>query len=76
MVVAINYIDMANGDNSNKNPKCGKKIQINYQGKSTVATIVDTCPSCDKGALDLAPKVFAALADLDVGVITVTWDYI
>lgn len=76
MVVAINYIDMANGANSNKNPKCGKKIKVSYQGKSTEATIVDTCPSCAKGALDLAPKVFEALADLDVGVITVTWDYI
>ncbi|SAM08159.1 hypothetical protein [Absidia glauca] len=39
MVVAINYIDMANGANSNNNPKCGKKIKISYQGKSTEATI-------------------------------------
>ncbi|ORZ25876.1 RlpA-like double-psi beta-barrel-protein domain-containing protein-containing protein [Absidia repens] len=76
MVVALNAPDMANGANSNNNPKCGEKIEIHYESKSVVATIVDTCPSCDKGALDMSPAVFAALADLDLGVIKVTWDYI
>ncbi|CAO3594461.1 unnamed protein product [Absidia cylindrospora] len=76
MVVALNAPDMANGANSNNNPKCGEKIEIHYESKSVVATIVDTCPSCAKGALDMSPAVFAALADLDLGVIKVTWDFI
>ncbi|CAO3594462.1 unnamed protein product [Absidia cylindrospora] len=42
MVVALNAPDMANGANSNNNPKCGEKIEIHYESKSVVATIVDT----------------------------------
>ncbi|KAI8063584.1 RlpA-like double-psi beta-barrel-protein domain-containing protein-containing protein [Gongronella butleri] len=76
MVVALNEADMANGSNSNSNPKCGKQIDITYGGKSVTATIVDTCPSCPKGALDLSPAVFEQLAKLSVGVIQLQWSYV
>lgn len=75
LVVALNHIDMANGSNPNKNPKCGKKINIFHGGKTVQATIVDTCPVCDKGAIDVSPAVFSKFADFDVGVLTASWDY-
>ncbi|KAI9354964.1 hypothetical protein BD770DRAFT_324325 [Pilaira anomala] len=54
-VVAVNYIQMKNGANPNKNPLCHKKVKINGpKGKEVMANIVDTCPGCNKGCLDMS----------------------
>ena len=44
------------------NPNCGQKIQIDYNGKTAQATIMDLCPGCT-GAndIDLSRAVWAAL---------------
>ncbi|KAA8619579.1 DPBB-1 domain containing protein [Pyrenophora tritici-repentis] len=34
------------------NPWCGKKVKVNYNGGSVVATIMDLCPGC-KGTYDV-----------------------
>ncbi|KAG9237558.1 putative allergen Asp f 7 [Amylocarpus encephaloides] len=43
----------------NKNPLCGKMITVVYGGKSVVAKVVDTCPGCAAGALDLSHAAIA-----------------
>lgn len=53
---------------------CYTTITITYQGKSAQATIVDTCPGCPLGGLDLTPALFAFFADISVGVITGDWN--
>ena len=39
------------------------------------AVVVDLCPGCASGSIDLSPAAFEQLADLSVGRIEVTWDY-
>lgn len=55
LVVAVNHGQMKNGANPNKNPYCNKNIKIvGKTGKSVQARIVDTCPGCDHGCLDMS----------------------
>lgn len=79
LVVALSYVDFdpqtPNG-NPNNNPLCGRRLRAHYAGKSVDVTAVDRCPGCNSGDLDLSPAAFQALADLSVGVIQSTWEYI
>lgn len=60
-VVAVSHEIMSayNGANPNKNPLCGTFITITGKdGNKYPAKIVDTCPGCDKGSLDLPEAYF------------------
>ena len=46
---------------------CGRKLKVTKGKKSIVATVVDTCPGCAPGSLDLTPAAFRKLAPLSVG---------
>lgn len=48
--------DRMTGESSN--PWCGKKINIHYNGKTTGATILDLCPECAAGDIDLTPSLW------------------
>jgi len=56
---------------------CGKCILVQYQGKSIVATVADTCPGCDSlGRIDLTQGAWQKLEpDTGKGLIPVTWDF-
>ncbi|KAJ6455748.1 expansin family protein [Mycena sanguinolenta] len=54
---------------------CYKKISMSYGGKTTTATIVDSCPGCPPGGLDLSPDLFSFFASQDLGVIQGTWSF-
>ncbi|CAO0800168.1 unnamed protein product [Mucor circinelloides] len=77
MVAALNAPQMQNGANPNHNPQCGKSIRVTNpaNGKSVTVKIVDTCPPCSSGDVDLSPKAFAAIADMDLGRIPIKWDW-
>ncbi|CAE6440803.1 unnamed protein product [Rhizoctonia solani] len=53
--------------------KCGQSITVKSGGKSVNVKVVDLCPSCGGGSLDLSPAAFKKLAPLSKGVIQVTW---
>jgi hypothetical protein len=75
-LVALAVGMMQNGANPNNNPLCGKKINIYYQGSAHQATIVDTCPSCTGGSLDLTPSLFKLVAPNGDGRVSgVSWSY-
>ncbi|KAI8990972.1 RlpA-like double-psi beta-barrel-protein domain-containing protein-containing protein [Mycotypha africana] len=78
MVVAVNHAQMKNGGNPNKNPRCGKKVKIVGKTKKAVeATIVDTCPGCAKGSLDMSPQLFKKVCGaLTLGVCQIKWGFI
>ncbi|KAI8973382.1 hypothetical protein BDF20DRAFT_648835 [Mycotypha africana] len=77
LVVAVNSEQMANGGNPNVNPKCDKMVAITGQKGTTTARIVDTCPTCKRGALDMSPKVFEAVCgQLSMGVCNIDWKFI
>ncbi|AEO59689.1 hypothetical protein MYCTH_2119829 [Thermothelomyces thermophilus ATCC 42464] len=79
LVVALSHADFdpstPNG-NPNNNPLCGRRLRASYAGRSVDVTVVDRCVACNSGDLDLSPAAFQALADLSVGVIGGTWNWI
>ncbi|KAG2200001.1 hypothetical protein INT47_000351 [Mucor saturninus] len=74
-IVALNYGQMNNGANPNNNPLCGKKITAKGPNGSVIVTIVDTCPGCAYGDLDLSPAAFAKIADMARGRVPITWSF-
>lgn len=77
LVVAINHGDMGNGANPNSNPHCGKYINIyDEAGKPVQAKVVDTCPVCTPGAIDVSEPVFKMVRPNGDGrVHNVQWDW-
>ncbi|KAG1450683.1 hypothetical protein G6F56_008275 [Rhizopus delemar] len=52
---------------------CGKSITVKSSSKSVTVKVVDSCPSCSKGDVDLSPAAFKKLAELSEGRISITW---
>ncbi|KAJ7888935.1 hypothetical protein B0H14DRAFT_3429911 [Mycena olivaceomarginata] len=73
--VAMNYAQFGDGSTC-----CGKKLRINYNGKSTVATCVDECATCDVwGSIDLTKGLFTYLVGsggLDIGEFYGSWSFV
>lgn len=71
MIVAIaeaawgaSTYDVATG--AATNAWCGKKIQIEYNGNTVPATIMDMCPGCSGHDIDLSPATWKAVTGSDV----------
>jgi rare lipoprotein A (peptidoglycan hydrolase) len=75
MIVALNHGQMGNGANPNHNGLCGKTITAHGPKGSVTVTIVDTCPGCANGDLDLSPAAFNKIADMEKGRVPITWDF-
>ncbi|KAF9520838.1 hypothetical protein BS47DRAFT_1335511, partial [Hydnum rufescens UP504] len=71
-IVALNTAQYGSGS---PGPECFKKITITYNGKSVGATIMDECPTCGYGSLDLSQGLFEQFADTSVGEFSMTWVY-
>ncbi|KAI0399238.1 RlpA-like double-psi beta-barrel-protein domain-containing protein-containing protein [Xylaria palmicola] len=64
------------GGNPNRNTLCGRRIQINLNGRSAVVKVADRCEGCQHDDLDVPVKVFSSLADPNVGRIKMTWNWL
>jgi len=60
---------------SQYNGNCGKRITIHKDGKTAHAKVVDKCPGCASGAIDVSSSVFKTIADLSVGRTSVSWSF-
>lgn len=70
LVAAMNHADYA------ASAACGACVAIDGpDGKATVR-IVDRCPECPQGHIDLHPDAFAMLADPQLGVVPISWRYV
>lgn len=58
---------MQNGANPNNNPTCGKYINVHGPKGSVKVKVVDTCPPCVSGDLDLSPAAFNEIGEFDKG---------
>ncbi|KAI0384922.1 RlpA-like double-psi beta-barrel-protein domain-containing protein-containing protein [Hypomontagnella monticulosa] len=54
---------------------CGKTIQISMNNKTTTAKVVDKCPSCADGSIDVSSTAFQDLAPLTIGRAQIEWDF-
>ncbi|KAI8330746.1 RlpA-like double-psi beta-barrel-protein domain-containing protein-containing protein [Chlamydoabsidia padenii] len=55
---------------------CGKQIKITTPSGSVTATVVDTCPGCDQGSVDLSIAAFKKIGDIDAGRISIKWSFL
>lgn len=70
---ASDLIVALNQDQYTANKWCFKKIRITANGITCDAEIVDMCPGCPFGALDMSKALFHHFAEFDAGVIYVKW---
>ena len=52
---------------------CGACASVAGPKGTVVVRVVDLCPECKKGHLDLSPQAFAKIADLSQGRVDVSW---
>ncbi|KAI1077043.1 barwin-like endoglucanase [Whalleya microplaca] len=74
-IVALAPAQYGNDANPNNAAVCGKNINIHYNGKTASAKVVDKCPGCASGSIDVAPSVFTELANESQGRVQVTWEF-
>jgi expansin (peptidoglycan-binding protein) len=55
---------------------CGACVRIEGPSGSVDVRIVDRCPECPQGDIDLSPEAFAHIADLSAGRVAISWQYI
>lgn len=55
---------------------CGACLRVDGPGGSIVVRVVDGCPGCDPGDLDLSREAFARIADPDKGRVPITWAHV
>jgi expansin len=52
---------------------CGSYLQISGPDGSVTAEVVDQCPECQTGHIDLSEQAFARIAQLSAGLVPVTY---
>ena len=70
MVVAINTTDYATA------ALCGAHIAVNGPEGAVTVRVVDRCPGCKQGGLDLSRQAFERIATADKGRVPVTWQIV
>lgn len=78
-IVAVSHIvfdAVSVGSNPNANPLCGKKIRARRDNKSIDLTVVDRCTGCQPTDIDVTRSVFADLATIDEGRVSVNWSWL
>ncbi|KAL4069206.1 RlpA-like double-psi beta-barrel-protein domain-containing protein-containing protein [Scleroderma citrinum] len=67
------------GIDSYSNPVCGRQVTaycVYRYSYSTTVTITDSCDGCALTDIDFTPTAFADLADLDIGRINISWEWV
>jgi expansin (peptidoglycan-binding protein) len=52
---------------------CGECVAVTGPKGNVTVRIVDECPGCEVGHLDLSQQAFAQIADVSAGRVTITW---
>jgi expansin (peptidoglycan-binding protein) len=55
---------------------CGECVAVTGPKGSVTVRIVDQCPDCESGHLDLSQQAFAQIADVSAGNVAVTWQVV
>jgi expansin len=70
MVAAMNHADYA------ASAACGECVTINGPSGAVTVRIVDQCPGCASGDIDLSPEAFKHIADLSAGRVSISWQIV
>ena len=69
MVAAIN-------DEQYSKANCGRCVEVTGPNGKVVVRIVDKCPGCSSGDLDLSQTAFGKIAKLSAGRIAIKWHFV
>jgi expansin (peptidoglycan-binding protein) len=70
LVAAMNELDYAGS------AVCGACVAIDGPDGSITVRIVDRCPECLRGDIDLSPQAFERIAPLAAGRVPISWRYV
>lgn len=70
MIGAMNHTDYAGS------AACGACVHIEGPSGEVTVRIVDQCPECLPGDIDLSPQAFMQIADLGLGRVDIRWTYV
>lgn len=70
MYCALNVIDYNNA------APCGGYIKVNGVKGSVVLQVVDSCPECLKGDVDMTEKAFSMIDEVINGRVPITWEFV
>lgn len=70
LVGAMNHADYADS------AACGACVHITGPSGEVTVRIVDQCPECKPGDIDLSPEAFSKFADLPLGRVKIDWKYV
>jgi expansin (peptidoglycan-binding protein) len=70
MVAAMNAEEYDNA------AACGAYVHVSGPNGSVTVRIVDLCPECKAGHLDLSREAFARIADLPLGRVSISWQVV
>ena len=70
MVSAMNAVEYAGS------AVCGEYVHVKGPKGEVTVRIVDLCPECGAGHLDLSQEAFAQIADLPQGRVNITWQVV
>jgi expansin (peptidoglycan-binding protein) len=70
MVAALNAVEYDNAR------WCGAYVRVTGQSGTVTVRIVDLCPECGAGHLDLSLEAFAAIAPVHLGIVPITWQVV
>lgn len=70
MIGAMNHTDYADS------AACGACVQLTGPDGTITIRIVDRCPECPQGDIDLSPEAFEQIAELSAGRVPISWQYV
>ncbi|KAG0258754.1 hypothetical protein BGZ95_004880 [Linnemannia exigua] len=73
MIAALNKPDFGNFARASTSPACGQCLQVTGPNGTVTVQVVDMCPGCKSGDVDLTPGAFAKIASLDAGRVRISW---
>lgn len=69
LVAAIN-------DEQYSTENCGRCAQVKGPKGTVIVTVLDKCPGCDSGDLDLSEQAFEKIASTSAGRVQITWSFV
>ncbi|KAG0242809.1 hypothetical protein BGW41_003485 [Actinomortierella wolfii] len=75
MIAALNHIDFKAQlyPRKSNSPACGQCLHVKGPKGSVIVQVVDVCPGCKSGDVDLAPGAFSKIANFEQGRVPITW---
>jgi expansin len=71
------YLVCAINDEQYSKENCGRCVEVTGpSGKSVIVRIIDKCPGCDSGDLDLSETAFTKIAAKSAGRVKISWRFV